>query len=288
MKFFNKSIIIILLLITFTSCNYKSEIERKNYLIDSLEVALTKLKETPNGFFLIASEKYKEGNFIDAINKLKSLENRFSSNNYKEDHKTAKTLIIKYKNEESIIVNQVLTKVKKLNAQESIRLIEDTQNKYTFSENLNIKLDKALERNKKLYEDQKSILEAEKQTGFKIISIKSSWQSSLNKHNTELMLVPNLVLKVKNISSTDINKLVIKATFIKSNNEVFGTYFDYAISSSYDTPLKPEQSIISIISSNIGLSDPYGYTQYNLPSLKAEIYINDIFYKSVWINKNVN
>lgn len=91
----------IVLLLTFISlvfilsCSNKSEIQQKDLKIDSLIVEITKLKETPNGYFLYALEKYKEDNFAEAINKLESLKNRFPLNI--DDHKAAERLIKEYK-----------------------------------------------------------------------------------------------------------------------------------------------------------------------------------------------
>jgi len=282
MKNFN-IIFFCIILIAITSCKYKSDLEYKDHVIDSLQIELEKLKETPDVYFHYASDQYEKGNFTEAINKLESLINRFPSENYKEDHKYAETLIKKYKYEENSLITQVLNKVKILNARESIILIEDTQNEYSFSEKLNIKLIESLDRNKKLYEDQQALIEAEEKIGVKIISIKSYWKSTFSNDFNE-MLAPELKIKIKNISDNDIEELKVKATFIQSNNEVLGTNTDYTVYYG-DTSLKPGQIKLAIVASEIGYLDPFGYKKFDLPDVKAEIYINDIYYKSVWITK---
>ncbi len=278
------TLFLLVLSIIVSSCANKQELKQKDEAIDSLQTELNKLKETPESYFLFAHDYYKNGNFIEAIKKLESIKNRFPSSNYSKDHIAAEDLLKSYRSEENSIVTEILNRVKSINANESIELIQNTLSKYSFSKDLNTKLIEALERNRKLYEKQKALVEAQQKIGIEIISIESYWKSTISNDYNEL-LVPELKIKVKNISGNDIKELKVKATFVQSNNEVLGTDTDYTIYYG-DTPLRPNQIKLAIVSSEIGYLDPLGIKRFDLPDVKAEIYINDVFYKSVWIKKD--
>ena len=94
------------------------------------------------------------------------------------------------------------------------------------------------------------------------------------------IFAPHLKIKLKNTSSGNIEKLVVKTTFVKSDGEVFGTDDSYVIGYS-DSPLRPGQFKTAFLNSSIG----YTREIYGLPSMKAEIYINDVYYKDIWVKK---
>ena len=129
------------------------------------------------------------------------------------------------------------------------------------------------------YEKVKKEREAEKNTGIRIISIKTGWEAS-GLFQSEIF-APVVRIKVKNISEKELEKVKIHVDFVNpKTKEIFGNADDYVVGYS-DTPLKPGYSANAICASGMGYK-----TYVNPPALNAEIYINDVFYKTVSVKSN--
>jgi hypothetical protein len=134
---------------------------------------------------------------------------------------------------------------------------------------------------KKEYEIINVERESEKITGVRIESVDSEWDWSGSLGNR--LLHPQLRIKFKNISDKDIDRLVVKATFINtSNKEIFDDALTYVIGYG-DTPLRPGYSKTAYLTSSVGYKSDLA--ALNFPNLVAEIYVNDKFYKKIRIRK---
>lgn len=261
--------------------DYKSELENKNSKIAILESKnielkneIAKLKETPQSYWNIAIEKANNGELNMAIEKLILLQSKFPNS---ELSNNAGTKIHELKSNDTKKTEEILKSVRKLGALESINLIKTALENEHVEANKE-KLIQALNRNKALYKKQRVLIEAEKSTGIKVLSIESYWDWTRTLSGAPDIFAPHLKIKLKNTSNLNVKRLKVKATFVKSDGEVFGTDDSYVIGFS-DTPLRPNQFKTAFLNSSIG----YKRQIYNLPAMKAEIYINDVYYKNIKI-----
>lgn len=219
-----------------------------------------------------------------SINKSNTDKKNKLINELKKENERLTNIIINLQETDQSYFNRAIDLIDKSEFDKAIINLESLKKKFPYSKlihkaNSQIKIAKKKIEQEKKQKETNALLEAEAKTGIKITSIKSSWKIRSGLGGNEL-LSPSLMIKLKNIGNKNIKRLFIKADFVKGNKEIFGEGTDYLIGSS-DTPLKPGYSKTAFIYSNIGFTSFFA----DLPSLSAEIYINDIYIKKTWVSK---
>ncbi len=101
--------------------------------------------------------------------------------------------------------------------------------------------------------------------------------------NGETLYVPYLKISVTNQKAIAVDKVKVHVVFIKeSDKTIWSDETDYLVSSS-DIALKSGFSKTAFVRSSVGYKSKLGTS--SLPSIKAEVYINDELYDTVTINK---
>ncbi len=114
------------------------------------------------------------------------------------------------------------------------------------------------------------------------VVVTASYWTANTGYTGQTLYVPYLKVKVTNQEEKAAEKIVVKAVFIdESDQSVFDDETEYLISYS-DTPLKTGYNKTAFIRAGVGYRKqlPVEY----LPSIKAEIYVNDDYYGKVEIN----
>jgi len=177
--------------------------------------------------------------------------------------------------------NEILHEVEKQDVETAINTLQ----KYLLAEHpndLKQKISGLLSDYEGRFEKIKAEREFEAKTGVKVTSIETlwAWQTDIG---GKRLLSPQIKITLKNVSKKDISSLYVKASFVnKQTKEVFGDGLDYIVSS-VEAPLKSGYSKTARISADVGYTNDS--IALNFPELSVDIYINDVFYKQVQVEK---
>lgn len=116
---------------------------------------------------------------------------------------------------------------------------------------------------------------------FGVVITASYWGANTG-YTGQTLYVPYVKVKVTNQQESPAEKIVVKAVFLnESDQSVLDDESDYLISYS-DTPLKTGYNKTSYMRAGVGYKRQI--PTENLPTVKAEIYVNDEYYGKVDIN----
>ena len=116
---------------------------------------------------------------------------------------------------------------------------------------------------------------------FDVVITASYWGANTG-YTGQTLYVPYIKVKVTNQQEKAAEKIVVKAVFLnESDQSVLDDESDYLVSYS-DTPLKTGYNKTSYMRAGVGYKRQI--PTENLPTVKAEIYINDEYYGKVDIN----
>lgn len=116
---------------------------------------------------------------------------------------------------------------------------------------------------------------------FGVVITASYWGANTG-YTGQTLYVPYVKIKVTNQQEKDAEKIVVKAIFLnESDQSVLDDESDYLISYS-DTPLKTGFNKTSYMKAGVGYKRQI--PTENLPTVKAEIYVNDEYYGKVDIS----
>lgn len=283
----------LILTLIFTSCtsDYKREIKSLQSDVYQLEKEnidlkeeIKKLKNTDQYIYNSALDLLNSGMYDQSIEKFYEMKTKYPNSqlgaNADANIIIAKQKIEKYEKEQIAYFNNFINEIKNYDIEESIRQLKI----YVSEEHPADLVQKGKDELKQYsvqFEKVKSEREFEKKTGLRVISVESKWDwyGSFG----EQLLVPQLIIKFKNISNVDITELDVKTTFIKSEiNEVFGEARAYVIGYG-DSPLKPNYSKNAFLYCNVGYKNDM--IAFSFPDFVADIYVNKHFYKQIIISK---
>ena len=279
------------LLITSCTSDYKNEIKRLESKVYQLEKEnndfqeeIKRLKNTDQFIYNTALDLLNSGMYEQSIEKFYEMKVKYPNSqlgtNADENIRIAKQNIEKYEKEQITYFNNFKNEIKNYDIEESIRQLKIYVSEKHPSDLIQKGKDE-LKQYSVQFEKVKSEREFEKKTGLRVISIESKWDW----HGSfgEQLLVPQLIIKFKNISNVDVTELDVKTTFIKSEiNEVFGEARAYVIGYG-DSPLKPNYSKNAFLYCNVGYKNDM--IAFSFPDFVADIYVNKHFYKQIIISK---
>lgn len=99
----------------------------------------------------------------------------------------------------------------------------------------------------------------------------------------QTLYCPNLQIKVTNNQSSSASRITVHVIFYdESEKSVWSDETSYLVSSS-DSPLASGYSKTAYVTSSVGYTSKPSTSR--LATVKAEIYVNDVLYKTVNINK---
>ena len=244
--------------------------------ITELEQENTQLKETDEFYWQQSIDFLQNDDFTGSIAKLEELKDRFPTS---EKVKNVNSKIKEIQRIQKSLFDELIRKIQKMEFVDDINEIQSFLKKKVdpiYIKQANTKLEKV--RNQ--YELVREEKEAEQTTGVSLTILKTGWEAS-GLFRSEIF-APVVRMKVENVSDTLIDKIEIHIDFIKSGTkEIFGDCDKYVVGYT-DFPLKPGFSKTAICSSGTG------YTNYiNPPSMTAEIYVNDVFFKSIYVRRGM-
>lgn len=279
--------------VALISCTHKQEqkiesLNKKVVQLKSKNARLTKvidsLKHSDKYFYNQITDYYQNEQYDSAQAKSKSFRIRYPQSIYLKDTRTLLDSIqVKQQRrlqQEKQFYAQLLTQVKKAPLSKKINLLQSFL-MVKHSQSLIEKAETQLEKYKKQYAAVKSVKEAEVKTGIHISEIKTEWKWGGLIGNK--LLCPYVTLKLTNISDASIKHLVSKVSFIDEDEKsVFGEASDFVIGYG-DSPLRPGYSKTSFLRADVGYTNDV--VALHFPNLVADIYINDVFYKTVQVEK---
>ncbi|MEO8513569.1 MAG: hypothetical protein ABI543_08420 [Ignavibacteria bacterium] len=277
------------LLLILISCNKKDNgVDEKQRVIDSLKSELN--KETDKKLFDAAYNLMQDHSYDMAINKFREMKSKYPySELVKEADKNISLCNDKIKEiykEEKANLDILIKKCSKIDVEDAITELKSFENSDKPLDLKNI-ASKELEKYEKEYEKVKVEREAQKKSGIQIVSVDSEWEMS-GGYLDRPLLTPHMKIKLKNISTSDIERLEVIVQFIdKGKQEVFGEGSDYIIGYS-DPPLSPGFAKTAFITCSVGFKSDLA--ALNLPSLTARIFIepkgsDKILFKEVSVKK---
>lgn len=252
--------------------------ERVAFLSEEVENVKTensRLRETAQTYLGRAVELEAKGDRSGALMELQELLKRFPTSEI-VSHAEAEIqrLLALERNE----LKLVFANVKNVNPKEAVRLLNEF---LSTPRPLDVDSDarKALGEYEEKYEKERKYLEAQEKTGVSVESIETywSWSGLLG----DRIFSPHLKIKLKNVSEKSLERLVVMANFVTPSGEVFGTDTSYVIGLG-DAPLRPNQKKSGFLNSSIGYTSDF----IKIPSMKAEVYINDVYFKEVWVRRS--
>jgi len=278
------AIIIFILLFLFgckekDSDKLKSETEKSQRIIDSLKSEINKDSDRKifnNAFEMMKNIKYKE-----AIINFREMNTKYpKSELINESNKNIEICEQKLKDIEKENIKElteIISKAKTLDVQESISLLKDfKRKKVDLSIELENQIDKELEKYNEEYKKIEADVELEKNYGLKVIKINTYWDE---------LFKPIIRIKIKNTSGRDITGLEMIVQFIdKKKGTIFGDGKCF-IQGPGDVPfsnnlIKEKETFTWESLDNIK-------DVFNLPSLTAKIYFQDLEYNNEDINHRI-
>lgn len=117
---------------------------------------------------------------------------------------------------------------------------------------------------------------------YKVEIIANCWTANTGLGGSTLY-VPYVKVNVTNQKKDPVNKVTVKVVFCdETEKSIMSDETSYLVSSS-DDPLKPEYSKVAFVKASVGYRSKLNESK--LPSITADIYINDMFYGQVEIAK---
>lgn len=276
----NLSFFFLLCCISFFSCKndntdqLKHEVEQKQRIIDSLKKE--SYKETDRNLFNEAVELMNKNKYKDAITKFKEMNVKYpNSELINESSKNIdiceQTLTVKGKQNEKEF-SDIIKKVKTIDIEESIKLLEDFRNKDDISNELKEKVDQELNKYQEEYKKIEGERKFEKGYGIKFVKIDTYWSSDFYGSPK-----PVVKVKIKNVSGYDITWLKISVQFLdKKNGSIYAEQHEW-FSSGIDVPFGNGLTKEGEIEGDKGLEKIIEIA--NLPFITAKIYIGSLEFK---------
>jgi hypothetical protein len=293
---FMKKFIILFCGFLFFSCgiskeeynNVISENKRLSATIIQLEDEIKKLKETDQYYYQSGADEFNNSNFNVAIEWMNNLKIKFPQSNLLSSAdkliKDSNTAIAAIYQKEKQDLDSLLRDASKLDIEKAISKLQNYVSK-KHPEDLIQLATQRLDKFEKDYELVRAEREIERYEGIRLIDYTTNW--IVHGFSGDQLFSPQIQLKLKNISGKPLSGTIrIKVDFIKNaNNEVFGDATDYFLSSS-DTPLQPDYVKTAYLYSGVGYKRVFAFYELDqLPSLTANIYINNKLYKKIPIAK---
>lgn len=286
-KFYKFSLLFILT-IMIMGCGKSNEQLSLQRKLDSVEAILEK-QNNDTAVYNIAASLFNNQKYNEAISKFQDFKINYPNSNLiasvDGNIKECKERIVIKEKEDNTRLNNIIVKAKQGDIETTVNSLQNFLNN-NVSENLKSKAEKELENYKEQYAKIEEQRKLEKELGIQITEVTSEWDVS--GVYGEKLFKPEMKIKVKNISSSEIDNLKIYVQFQdKEKGEVFGDNFTYVVSSS-DPPLSPGFTKTAFISSDVGYKSDMA--ALNLPNLIAKIYAekgynNKIYLKEVKISK---
>jgi len=250
---------------------------------------IRKLKETDQFYYQSAVAAFENKEYEKAIEQANKIQKMFPNSSLIEASDklikgSQKELAAIYQKEKDIL-NKLLCEIEKNNFEEAIIKLKEYISE-THPIDLVNKAETALIKYEKKSELIREEQEIERITKVKLISVVSKWDYQGTSGNR--LLVPQLQLKFKNISSEAIEHLEVKASFINvEKKEIFGEAYSFLIGYS-DSPLQPGYSKTAYLYCDTGYEEDsaksFIWEGKSFPNLYADVYINDKLYRKVNIS----
>jgi predicted translin family RNA/ssDNA-binding protein len=264
-----------------------SENQQLKEEILQLEDEITKLKETDQFYYQSGAEEFANGKFEEAIEWMNNLKLKFpqstlitSSDNLIIESKNA---IAKIYQEERQNFDFLIRDIEKTDIEDAMEKLE-----LYISESHPNDLIKSAKEKLEIYavefEKIRNEREIESKIGVRLVDYSTGWSRRSSGNRITALYKPVLTLKFKNISDNPVKPLFVNVDFLDtSKSEVVAKNGDHAIGSG-GTPLQSGYTITSHIEASIEYTSWSGDISM-LPSLVADIYINDQFYRRISISK---
>lgn len=282
---------VILIVLFLNACEKKEDvIDNKQKTIDSLKAELN--RETDKKLFDVAYTLMQNHSYDAAIVKFKEMQSKYpSSELYKEADRNIAICDDKIKQSYKVDKANFDKLINKCTSEDVEVAISDLNAFINSDKPIDLRniATKELEKYEKEYEKVKDEREAQKETGLQIVSVVSDWDVS--GYYGDQLLKPNLKIKIKNISSNDVDRIYVKVQFLnKEQGEVFGDGSSYVVGSS-DPPLTPGYTKTAYIDCSVGYKSDFA--ALNLPKLTAKIYLeqkygSSVFFKEVAVSRTYN
>lgn len=284
MKILLKILFMILTVAFVWSCSDNSEIKKLREEVSALEkrnqtlqLRIDSLKNSDFYTYQKILDIYNNDLFYNAFNQSEEFIQKYPGSQYVAK---IRLLISEIEEKEKSSYQGILKAISDLAYEESIEKLKLYSNQNHFPVYIS-KVKEKLNDLEKRYETSQKEKESEKETGVKLIFIDTEWDWSGEFGNK--LLSPKVKLKFKNISDKPIERMEVKISYLNTaTKEVFGEDWTYVIGYS-DTPLQPGYSKTAYLRCSVGYTSSAAV--YNLPSLVGDIYVNDIFYKKINIEK---
>jgi hypothetical protein len=289
-----KIIVLVFLALTLFGCgipkeeydNVVSENQELKEKILQLENEIKTLKETDQYYYQSGSDEFSNKNYKEVIEWMNNLKLKFpnsslidSANKLTKDANNELALIYQKEKKE---LDNLIQKTGKIDIEAVISTLESYIRENHSDDLIKIATGK-LSSYKTEFEKVRVEREVENKTGMRLVDYSTGWNFKGSLGNR--FLTPTLNLKFKNISKNPVKELIVKVSFIDaSKNEVFDETMNYTIGS-IDTPLQPDYTKTAYINGSVGYKTFYGESL--LPSLRADIYINDLLYKNISVAKKI-
>jgi hypothetical protein len=263
-----------------------SENTKLKETISQLEHEIEKLKETDQYYYQAGVDEYARGNFKGVIDWMDQLKSKFPNSSLTD---SADKLIKDANNEIALIyqkekndLNILVQNSARIDIEEAIASLE-AYIEGDHPADLIKTANDSLSTYKDTFEKERSQREIEQSVGIRLTDYSTGW----GVYTGSQLFTPQLTLKFKNIKNESISDTIkIRVDFIEtSKNEVFGEDTHYLISYG-DTPLQPSYTKTAYINSGVGFRSYFSSWELgSLPSITADVYINDKLYKKIPIKK---
>jgi hypothetical protein len=287
-------VVILFFSLGFLGCGIKKEdynqiVHENNQLKDTilkLEYEIQKLEETDRFYYQSGADEFTNSNYELAIEWMNNLKVRFPQSNLIASAdkliKDSTSAIATIQQKEKQYFDTLIQESNRLEIEDAIEKLE-LYIAEDHPEHLVQNASEVLDKFKQDYEKVRKEHEIESATGIRLVDYSTGW--GVRGFSGSRLLSPGLTLKFKNVSGNPVERLVVKVSFLDtSKNEVFDETMDYTIGAS-DTPLQPDYTKNAYIYGSVGYKAFYGESY--LPSLVADIYINDLFYKKIVVARRL-
>jgi hypothetical protein len=251
-----------------------------------LDDEIRRLKETDQYYYKSGTDEYMQGNFKNAIDWMEQLKLKFPNSSLLDSGdkliKDANNEIARVYQKEENDLDILIQNSSKIDVEEAISSLE-VYIQGDHPVNLIEIAKDTLSIYKNAYEKERSEREMEQSVGVRLTDYSTGW----GVYTGSQLFTPQLTLKFKNIRDTPISEtLKIQVDFIDtSKDEVFGEDVHFLISSG-DTPLQPSYTKTAYINSNVGYRRYFSsWELVSLPSITADVYINDKLYRKISVKK---
>jgi hypothetical protein len=275
--------------LVFVSCGVsKADFEALKAENEQLRVEIAILKETDQYYYQSGADEFNKSEYAKTIDWMNKLKLKFpqspllsSADKIIADSNAEIKAIYTKEND---TLNQLLAKARKSELEEAISMLSDYVSK-VHPADLIQSATTSLNTYKDTYEKERTQREIEQSVGIRLTDYSTGW--GVHGFSGDQLFTPQMTLKFKNIKDVPISDSIkIKVDFMQtSNNEVFGDDTSYFISYG-DTPLQPNYTKTAYINCSVGYRRYFSsYELGNLPSITADIYINEKLYRKIPVKK---